>query len=215
MLVPMARNPCPACGTRRARRACPALGRQICAVCCGTKRRVEIACPSDCPYLRSSQAHPPAVVQRRQERDLGFLFPLLGPLTERQQEMVLLLQTSLRLGPRESPGLSDADVEQGARAAAETFETASRGIVYEHRPASLNAQRVANDLQKVVDAHRKQGVRLPDGDIAAALRCIETAAREATRALGGGDAEYLALIDRMIRSAQKDDAPAGPRIVTP
>ena len=43
---------CPLCGERKAKRACPALNRHICAVCCGTKRLVEINCPADCVYLR-------------------------------------------------------------------------------------------------------------------------------------------------------------------
>src|SRR5207247_6809666 len=42
---------CPLCGTRRARRGCPALSQQICAICCGTKRLVQIQCPSDCTWL--------------------------------------------------------------------------------------------------------------------------------------------------------------------
>ncbi|SVD73437.1 uncharacterized protein METZ01_LOCUS426291, partial [marine metagenome] len=63
---------CPRCKRRLPRRKCPALGYQICAVCCGTKRLVEINCPSDCGYLASSKAHPPAVVQRQQERDIIF-----------------------------------------------------------------------------------------------------------------------------------------------
>src|SRR4029079_6022625 len=50
---------CPLCGVRRARRGCPALGKQICAVCCGTKRLVEIQCPSDCAYLATAREHPP------------------------------------------------------------------------------------------------------------------------------------------------------------
>jgi len=46
---------CPLCGTRRARRRCPALDKQICAVCCGTKRLVQISCPSDCTWLLSAR----------------------------------------------------------------------------------------------------------------------------------------------------------------
>ena len=46
---------------------------QICAVCCGTKRLVQISCPSDCPYLASAREHPPAVLVRQQQHDLGLL----------------------------------------------------------------------------------------------------------------------------------------------
>src|SRR5262245_27935296 len=64
---------CPLCGERRARRACPALGKLICAVCCGTKRLVEIRCPSDCSYLASAREHPAAVVVRQQQHDFDQL----------------------------------------------------------------------------------------------------------------------------------------------
>ena len=184
-------------------------------MCCGTKRLVEIACPSDCSYLRSANAHPPAIVQRQQERDFGFLLPLLGSLTERQQQVTFLLQSGLRADGPDAPALSDADVEQAAKATAETFETADRGIVYEHQAASLGAQRLANRLQALVAEQRKEGARLPDADVAAAARCVETAAREAGRALGGGDNAYLTLVDRLLRSAEKRGAPESPLIVAP
>ena len=62
---------CPLCGVRKAKRDCPALGQRICAVCCATKRLKEINCPDTCVYLASARSHPAAIVQRRQERDLG------------------------------------------------------------------------------------------------------------------------------------------------
>ena len=211
----MAKTTCPACGTRRARRACPALGQQICPVCCGTKRLVEIACPADCSYLRSANAHPPAAVQRQQERDFGFLLPLFGQLTERQQQIALLLQAALRADASDAPARSDADAELAAKATAETFETASRGIVYEHRATSIAAQRLASLMQALIEEQRKEGVRLPDEDVAAAARCIETAAREAAGALGGGDGAYLALVDRLLKSTEKPRSDEKPLIVAP
>ena len=71
---------CSLCGQRKARRACPALGRQICAVCCGTKRLTEIKCPSDCAYLVSSHEHPPAVVIRQHQRDVRAVRPVPAQL---------------------------------------------------------------------------------------------------------------------------------------
>ena len=54
---------------------CPALDREICPVCCGTKRESEIRCPETCGYLSSSRAHPPAQVRRQQEGDIETLAP--------------------------------------------------------------------------------------------------------------------------------------------
>ena len=65
---------CPPCGARRARRGCPALADQICAVCCGTKRLVQIECPADCAWLgerpRTSAGgrRPPATARHRPAR---------------------------------------------------------------------------------------------------------------------------------------------------
>lgn len=42
---------CVSCGKQKGKRACPALGGQICSVCCGTKRQKEIECPAGCVYL--------------------------------------------------------------------------------------------------------------------------------------------------------------------
>ena len=103
-ILRMSKPTCPLCNRRRARRSCPALGKQICAVCCGTKRQVEITCPSDCSYLQSSTVHPPAVIQRRQERDLRFLLPTLQGLTESQHQILFMVQSFLRIDHQVSPG---------------------------------------------------------------------------------------------------------------
>ena len=86
---------CPVCNSRKARRACPALGQTICPVCCATKRLVEINCPSDCPHLTAAREHPAAVVKRQQERDVAVLMPTIRELTERQYQLFFLFQTAI------------------------------------------------------------------------------------------------------------------------
>src|SRR5438132_7300956 len=48
---------CPLCSDRHGKRYCPAVAEQICAVCCGTKREIEIDCPSSCAYLKASRSY--------------------------------------------------------------------------------------------------------------------------------------------------------------
>src|SRR5262245_62957561 len=84
---------CPRCGTRKARRGCPAVGQQICAVCCGTKRLVQIDCPPDCAWLAGAREHPPAVVARQQQRDLGMLVQFMRDFSERQSQLFFLVTT--------------------------------------------------------------------------------------------------------------------------
>ena len=48
---------CVLCDRRKGKRYCPAKQRDICAQCCGEKRVIEVACPSDCTYLTSGQTY--------------------------------------------------------------------------------------------------------------------------------------------------------------
>lgn len=196
---------CPRCGERKARRACPALGHHICAICCGTKRLVEIRCPSDCVYLASSRQHPPAVVERQQERDLRFVWPLIQSLNERQRQLFFLLQAFIgRHRADDLRPLIDDDVAEAAGALASTYETAARGVIYEHHPASLAAQRLAGELKTfLAEVGRDAGSRF-ERDATAALRSLETGARGARHAFGEGATALVALAARIAERTAGD-----------
>ena len=169
---------CPVCNQRKAKRACPALGKQICAVCCGTKRLVEINCPADCGYLNIARAHPPAIVQRQLEVDRAMMLPLLQGLSERQARLFLMLaNVASRYQPDTLQKLVDDDIAQAAGALASTLETAAKGIVYEHQPASLVGARLMGELKGVVEGVIKNGGSALERDAAVVLRRIEHAAR--------------------------------------
>jgi hypothetical protein len=170
---------CPLCHQRKAKRACPALGRQICAVCCGTKRLVEIACPADCVYLTSARIHPPAVVQKQQEHDRAALLPLMQGLSERQARLFLMLAAVISRHQGDPlQKLVDSDIAAAAEALAATLETAVRGIVYEHQPPSLPAARLMAELKALVAEISKSGGSALERDLAIGLRRIEQAARQ-------------------------------------
>jgi len=169
---------CPLCNQRKAKRACPALGRPICAVCCGTKRLVEINCPSDCGYLSAARSHPPAVVQRQQELDRAMFLPLLQGFSERQARVFLMLAALVSKHQADTlQRLGDDDIAQAADALASTLETAGRGILYEHRPSSAAAARLMSELKAMVDEVVKNAGSALERDAAIALRRIEDAAK--------------------------------------
>jgi plasmid stabilization system protein ParE len=185
-------------------------------VCCGTKRRVEINCPPSCPYLSSSKAHPPAVAQKRQERDLAFLLPFWADLNEAQYRLLLLLQAvTLKHAAGALLPLRDEDVAEAAAVTAATLETAGRGIIYEHQATSVPAQRLANDLREAFDELVRQAGGTPpprlEHDTAVALRRIEQTARKAAQALPGDEAPvFLKLIGRVLRQTEMSpDAESG------
>jgi hypothetical protein len=170
---------CPLCGARRARRGCPALGQQICAVCCGTKRLVQIQCPSDCTWLASAREHPPAVIVRQQQRDIGLFVQFMRDFSERQSQIFFLAITFLaRYQSSELQPLIDDDVAEGVAALASTFETASRGVIYEHRPASLQAERLIAAMKPALAETARGAGAAFERDAAVVLRRIQEAVGE-------------------------------------
>jgi hypothetical protein len=223
---------CHLCSTRKAKRACPGVHQDICAVCCGTKRLTVIRCPPDCPYLASAREHPPAVVVRQQDRDMGFLLPRINDLTEMQYRLFLYLQARvLQHAKAAIPAPLDADAADAASSVAATLETAGKGIIYEHQAQSLPAQRLAAELGRAVaDLAQQAGAQASrvERDAAAALRRIERVAREAGKEIADEASPattWLALARRMMRGegangkdeggAAPSPSPDAPRIVLP
>jgi len=207
----MAAVVCPLCGIRRARRGCPALGRQICAVCCGTKRLVEIQCPADCPWLASAREHPPAALVRQQQRDIAAFAQFMRDFSERQSQLFFLIGSFLvRYQPPDLQLLIDEDVAEGVAALASTFETASRGVIYEHRPASLSAERMTAALKPMLlEAGRGAGSAF-ERDAAVVLRRIEESVHQVRDQQAGNRRAFLELVHRIIKEHPQRDGPAGP-----
>lgn len=189
---------CPSCGRRKGRRDCPALRASICTICCGTKRLVEIPCPDTCSHLLSAREHPAAVVKRQQEEDVAVLVSTIRHLTERQQQLFFLVHSVIARHKPEGFGrLVDEDVAQSAAAVAATLETASRGVLYEHTPASLPAQRLAREITAMLAELRAQGGKIYDGEVAIAVRAIERGARDAQQP-GAADTAYISRLGRLL-----------------
>src|SRR5262249_34968370 len=124
---------CPLCSDRPGKRYCPAKSEQICAVCCGTKREVEIDCPSSCPHLiagRSYEAEKripdPELVQKVEKYSNDFVYryaPILDSISRSVVEERL-----------QSPWLVDNDVVEVYKSLSATMKTLSSGIYYETLP---------------------------------------------------------------------------------
>jgi hypothetical protein len=196
---------CTLCGQRRAKRACPALRQDICPVCCATKRLVEIPCPADCVHLAAARQHPAAAVKRQHEADLRTLMTALGPMSEGQLQLYFLLQSHLL---RPADGLAapvDAEVADAATALAATLETASRGVIFEHRAGTVNGQRLAGELLTVLQEAGKGGGSRFEREAAAVLRAVAKAAAGPAGKPAGSRA-YLELVTRVLREGAPEAA---------
>jgi hypothetical protein len=124
---------CPLCSNRHGKRYCPAIAEQICAVCCGTKREIEIDCPSPCPYLKASRSYEaekpipdPEVAAKVRGFDEGFF--------ERYHPVLDAVTRSVIEEHMDSKWLVDNDVIEVYRCLKTTMKTLSSGIYYESLP---------------------------------------------------------------------------------
>lgn len=210
---------CPLCQKRPAKRACPARDGEICAVCCATKRIVEINCPADCRYLEASQKHPAAVVRRQIDRDLSLLMATVGRLSEQQLQLYFVLQSIvLSYQPEGLSRLTDADVAAATGALASSLETAGKGVIFEEAAGTVPAEGLRRSLKAVIEEMTKGGGARAEREVSIILRAIERGARHDGGFIPDGETAYLELVGRVFQQRPQATAPQSPEkplIVTP
>jgi hypothetical protein len=194
--------------------ACPALGRDICAVCCATKRLVEIQCTEDCRHLEAGQRHPAAVVKKQIEHDVTLLMTAVGRLSEQQLQLFMLLQSMvLSYKPDGLMRLVDSDVALAAGALANSLETASKGLIFEEATASMVAEGLRRSMKAPIEELTQGGGSRAEREVAFVLRAMERGARHEGGHIPDGDTAYLELIERVFGRRTPAPAPAS-RIIS-
>lgn len=143
---------------------------------------------------------------------MAALLPSMSGLTERQHQLFFLFQSVIaRSRPDGLARLTDDDVAEAASACAATIETAARGVLYEHTPATLPAQNLTRELRELLDQVREHGATVYDREAAIALRAIEKGARSLAKP--GEPTAYLTLMGRLLQvnraAASRDAAKTG------
>jgi len=158
---------------------------------------------------------------RQQQRDLGLLVQFMRDFNQRQSQLFFLIATFLaRYEAPEFQPLIDDDVGEAAAALASTFETAARGVIYEHRPASLPAERLTTALKPLLAEAGKGSGSAFERDAAVVLRRVEDASREVRALEQENRRALLDLIGRVMTKtpAGSEDAhrpAAEPRLIVP
>jgi hypothetical protein len=156
-------------------------------------------------YLASSREHPPAAAVRQQQRDLSLVVQFMRDFSERQSNLFLLVSTFLaRYEPADLESIVDDDVTEAVAAMASTFETASRGVIYEHRPASLPAERLVSRLKPLIAEAGQRGGATFERDAAFVLRRMAEAAGDARTAEPGNRRAFLDLLGRVVRKTDSE-----------
>ena len=142
---------CPLCAERSAKRFCPAKQTTICAICCGTKREIEIDCPGTCVHLQTGSSYEserkpldPQLLSRVRSLDEGFV-ARYGPVLQTLGQAVA--DERLR-----SPWLVDLDAVEVYKALASTMKTLSSGIYYESLPGGPVRLSLFRGLKVILDS---------------------------------------------------------------
>ena len=168
---------CGACDHRKGRRSCPAKGATICSSCCGSKRRVEIDCPSDCVWLEGAHTASWEGRETERRRDARRFAPHLQRLSREQTDLFFLALVGLGAMRARRRDLDDALLAAAVGALRKTVETRQKGILYEHPAEDLRAQGLVPELRGLFEARdeRDQPVAADDRDLATVLAALDDA----------------------------------------
>ena len=172
---------CRICQTRRARRHCPGIEGEICSLCCGDQREVNINCPLDCVFLEEARLHEkPLQIDREAipHQDIRLSEEWLRD----HEELVLFCSFTLADAALRTPGATDTDVLSALEALIRTYRTLESGLVYQTKPDDRVGAAVQEKFERsLADFQKERSSReglLPfrDADILACLAFLERSA---------------------------------------
>jgi hypothetical protein len=160
--------------------------------------------------LLSAREHPAAAVVRQQQRDMNVLVQLMRDFDQRQSQLFLMINTFLlRYQAPELQPLVDDDIAEAMASLAATYETAARGLIYEHRPASLPAERLVTALKPILAKAGEGGGSAFERDVAVVLRRAEEAVGEVRATDPGNRRAFVEFLPRVVirRPGAADEQP--------
>src|SRR5262249_51151830 len=141
---------CPLCAERPSKRYCPAKETKICSTCCGSKREIEIDCPSTCSYLQAGRNY--EVDRRVPDPQLAARIRAFDNDFIRQYNFSIeALSLAVAEERTVSVWLMDVDVIEVLEALSETMKTLSNGIYYERLPEGNVRSALFHRLKRILE----------------------------------------------------------------
>ncbi len=145
---------CKICGKRRARRHCPAVHGDICAICCGTEREVSLSCPLECEYLQEAhRREKPVPIDDTQIPDPDIA--VTEEFLRDHEELLLFCMVSLVEAALRISSATDADALEALDALIKTYRTTESGLLYETRPVNTIAAAVQRAFSASLEDYQK------------------------------------------------------------
>jgi len=139
---------CFLCGERKAKRHCPAKNRQICSVCCGEKRGIEIDCPDDCQYFVKGQNYQQKkLTTQRVKKDGAVTYRKRAELYRKNPMLFAKIEYAIVDAYFLNDKLLNKDVVGALDLVHKTLNSESRGLIYKHR----SEDSVVNDVADIIE----------------------------------------------------------------
>jgi len=151
------------------------------------------------------------------------MLQVMRDFDQRQSQLFLLINTFLlKYEAPELQPLVDDDVAEAMAALASTYETAARGLIYEHRPASLPAERLVTAVKPILAKAGEGGGSAFERDLAVVLRRTAELVHEARATDPENRRAFVDLVTRVVvrrpDAEQTPEAAADPapsRLIVP
>jgi hypothetical protein len=201
---------CPLCSERAGKRYCPAKESQICAICCGSKREIEIDCPASCVHLQASRSYEaekrvpdPQLAAKVERYDDAFVYrfsPILDAVSRSVAEERL-----------NSPWLVDNDVIEVYKSLNATMKTLSSGIYYESLPDGPVRLSLFRRLKSLIDQMMQPGADHSSLKVSEAVDVLDflTFAAQMNSSVRPKSRRYLDWLSSMARVSASPEQSSG------
>jgi hypothetical protein len=173
---------CVLCAQKKAKRSCPAKNAQICALCCGRKRVLEVACPESCEYLAAGRKREVEEYKQRLQKMDSSKQEKYRITISQHHDVITHLEYAISRERLQSRNLKDKDAAQAIDLLLDAYRTEDKGILYEKKSDDIRIESLRMELRKVVESFRnpegaeKQGVVDPQNtrlQLGGAIECLE------------------------------------------
>jgi hypothetical protein len=203
---------CKLCGKRRARRRCPAVQGDICAICCGTEREVSLSCPLECEFLQEAhRREKPVLVDEKELSDPDV--PVTEEFLREHEELLLFCMVTLVHAALRTASATDADALEALGALIKTYRTAESGLLYETRPVNTIAASVQRALAESLADYQKiraerESLHFRNAEILAVLVFLRRMGQQNQNGRPRGRM-YLDLLKQMTPATASDERASG------
>jgi hypothetical protein len=204
---------CSHCRQRKAKRKCPALGSDLCPLCCGRLREKELHCPSGCRFLTQ---HKPYQENRIIRKKRTFSEDALQD--ERLNWLALNIEVPLREYAERNPAFSDKDAVLALEYAKERTEKSRSRLLLPQEERRIRNEAGEAVLMSLDQCRFKRKIILPQDvekyTTEEKLKCLDNVILGVQHVAGGDLAGQAYLLDLGRRVARLQESQEGKKVVS-